>query len=46
MKHAAPWGGGVWGTGKGKVVPVHIIKAYMGKGGTAPLIPNLNTRWK
>ena len=31
---------------KGKVVPVHTIKSYRASGGTAPLIPNLGTRWR
>lgn len=31
--------------GKGKVAPVHSIKSYRAIGGTAPLIPFLNTRW-
>jgi hypothetical protein len=29
-----------------KVVPVHIMKAYRGSRGIAPLIPNLGIRWR
>ena len=32
--------------GKGGVVRMHSVKAYMGSGGFAPLILNLNTGWK
>jgi len=28
------------------VVPVHIIKAYKGSGGTAPQILNICTKWR
>ena len=31
---------------KGKVVPVHSIKAYRGRRGIAPLILNIGTKWK
>jgi hypothetical protein len=31
---------------KGKVVPVHAMKAYRGSGGIAPFILNLSTRWE
>ena len=31
---------------KGKVAPVHSMKAYWGNRGTAPLIHNLDTRWR
>jgi hypothetical protein len=30
--------------GKGKVFPVHTMKAYRGSRGIAPLMPNLGTR--
>jgi hypothetical protein len=30
---------------KGKVVPVHTMKAYRRSGGIDPLILNFNTRW-
>jgi len=30
---------------KNKVVPVHTLKAYRGRRHTAPIIPNLGTRW-
>jgi len=30
-------------TGKGKVVPAHVLKAHTQSGGTAPLILNLGT---
>jgi len=29
------------GKGEGKVIPVHVVKAYMGSRGIAPLIFNL-----
>jgi len=32
--------------GKGKNVPVHVLKAYSRSGGTALLILNLGTRWQ
>jgi hypothetical protein len=32
--------------GKGKVFPLHAMKAYRGSRGTFPLIPHLNTRRK
>jgi hypothetical protein len=28
------------------VFPVHVIKAYKGSGGTAPLILNFCTKWR
>jgi hypothetical protein len=28
------------------VVPVHVIKAYKGSGGTAPQILNIFTKWR
>jgi hypothetical protein len=31
--------------GKGKVVPVHIMKVYWRSGGIAPHILNLDSRW-
>ena len=31
--------------GQGKAVPVHAMKAYRRRGGTTPLILNLDTRW-
>lgn len=31
---------------EGKVVAVHVMKAYRGKGGIPPHILNLDTRWK
>ena len=31
---------------KGKVIPVHAMKAYRGSGSAAPLILNLGTRWE
>jgi hypothetical protein len=34
------------GIDKGKVVPVHTMKAYRGRRGIGPLILNLSTRWK
>jgi hypothetical protein len=30
----------------GKVVPVHVMKAYGGRKGTAPLTFNLGTIWR
>lgn len=35
-----------FGQGKGKVVPVHSMKAYGGSGSRISLILNLGTRWK
>ena len=32
--------------GEGKVSPVHVMKAYRGSRGMAPLILNLSTSWK
>ena len=34
------------GRGKGKIVPVHTMKAYRWSRSTAPLILNLSIRWK
>jgi hypothetical protein len=31
---------------KGKILPVHAVKAYRWSRGTAPLILNLGTRWR
>ena len=31
---------------KGKVIPVHAVKAYRGNRGVEPLILNLGPRWK
>jgi hypothetical protein len=31
---------------KGKVVPLHAMKAYRGNRGTAPLLLNLSSRWR
>jgi hypothetical protein len=33
-------------TDKGKIVPVHAMKAHRRARGIAPLILNLSTRWK
>jgi hypothetical protein len=32
--------------GQGNFIPVHVVKVYVGKRSTAPLIPNLDTSWK
>jgi len=34
------------GKGKGKGVPLHVVKAYAGSSGIDPLILNLGTRWR
>jgi hypothetical protein len=31
---------------KGKIVPVHVMKAYRWSRSTAPLVLNLSIRWK
>ena len=43
------WARDIWcheGDGKGKVVPMHTMKAYRGSVVTSPLILNRGPRWR